>query len=231
MHGRGWTSILVLALALLGGCSEGPYVYRPAQTAASISGLPAARQPIPRDRPSGEIMVATSGVTEIKSADQPARAIFVRVVIANRTDEAPWSFDTRKQAAIIAGQPTTAAFVNAYEGYEGTTSVVRVPRGQSRTIDFYFPLPAGAQTDDRLPPLELSWNVQTARELVADHTTFNRVQVEPVYASSYPYYYGPYGYYDPFWPPVYFGVHVGYGYPRYYGYPRGVYYRGRARIR
>ena len=237
MQKRGLASILVLLGAILGGCAEGPYVYRPAQTTASVSGLPAARQPIPRDKPTGEVVVASSGVTEIKVADVPTRAIFVRVVLSNRSDEAPWAFDTRKQAAMIGGQSTMAAYVNAYEGYEGTTSVVRVPRGQSRTVDFYFPLPASMQSDNDVPPFELSWSVQTGRQLVADRTPFNRVPLEPAYASSGPYpygYYGPYGYYDPFWPPLYLGVHVGYGfygYPRYYRGGGRVYFGGRGRLR
>jgi hypothetical protein len=222
-------SILVLAGALV-GCSEGPYVYRPAQTTAALSGLPAARQPVPRDKPAGEIVVASSGVTEIKVADQPSRAIFVRVVVSNQSDDTPWGFDTRAQSAIIAGQRTTAAYANAYEGYEGSTSVVRVPKAQSRTVDFYFPLPASLQGSDEVPPFELAWNVRTSREVVADRTPFNRVHVEPVYSASpypYGYYYGPYGWYDPFWPPFYVGVGVGYAYPaRYYGYPRAPYYRG-----
>jgi len=236
MQKRGWASILVL-LCAIGGCAEGPYVYRPAQATTSVGGLPASRQPIPRDKPSGDIVVASSGITEVKGAEQPTRAIFVRVVVSNRTDDAAWGVDTRKQTALIAGQPITAAYVNAYEGYEGTTSVVRVPRGQSRTMDFYFPLPASMQADDDVPPFELSWNVQAGRQVVADRTPFNRVAVEPVYASGPPYpygYYGPYGYYDPFWPPVYVAIGVGYGH--YYGYPRGyyrgggrVYYRGRGR--
>lgn len=235
MHKGGLTSVLVLSGALFGGCAEGPYVYRPAQTATSVNGLPAARQPVPRDKPSGDIAIATSGVTEIRVSEQPTRAIFVRVIVSNRTDEAAWAFDTRKQSAIIAGQPTMAAYVNAYQGYEGATSIVRVPRAQSRTVDFYFPLPAGVEADDNLPPFELSWNIQTAREMVADRTPFNRVPIEPVYASSAPYsygYYGPYGWYDPFWPPLYLGVHVGYGgYPgRYYGYPHASYYRGGGRV-
>src|SRR5450432_935837 len=152
MHKGGLTSVLVLSGALFGGCAEGPYVYRPAQAATSVNGLPAARQPVPRDKPSGDIAIATSGVTEIRVSEQPTRAIFVRVIVSNRTDEAAWAFDTRKQSAIIAGQPTMAAYVNAYQGYEGATSIVRVPRAQSRTVDFYFPLPAGVEADDNLPP-------------------------------------------------------------------------------
>jgi hypothetical protein len=230
MQTRGLACILVLAGALLGGCSEGPYVYRPAQTSASLAGLPAARQSIPRDKPSGEIVVASSGVTEIKTEQGSSRAIFVRAVVSNQSDDTPWGFDTRAQAAIVGGQRVTAAYANAYEGYDGSTSVVRVPKGQSRTVDFYFPLPSGAQADDDIPPFELSWSVRTSRELVADRTPFNRVHVEPVYAGDpYPYpYYGPYGWYDPFWPPLYVGVGIGYAYPAryYYGYPRGPYYRG-----
>jgi len=232
MQKRGLASILVLLGVILGGCAEGPYVYRPAQTTASVSGLPAARQQIPRDKPSGEIVIASSGVTEIKVSDQPTRAIFVRVIVSNRADATPWTLDTRKQTAMVGGQQTTAAYANAYEG--GTTSIVQVPQGQSRTVDFYFPLPAGMQSDDDVPPFELSWSVQTGRELVADRTPFSRVRYEPVYASSGPYpygYYGPYGWYDPYWSPFYLGVHVGYGYPgRFYGYPRApYYYRGGGR--
>jgi hypothetical protein len=230
------TGVLVLAAILSGGCAEGPYTYRPAQTTASLNGLPASRTSIPRDKPMGDVVVASSGVTEVQSSSAPARAIFVRVVVSNRTDDADWSFDTRKQTAMVAGQPVTAAYVNAYGGYEGKTSVVRVPRAQSRTVDFYFPIATSSPGDDEIPPFQLAWSVQTGREVVADRTPFQRVSVEPAYASpgyayGYDPYYGPNGWYDPFWPPVYVGLHLGYPYPaRYYGYPRPYYWHGGGRV-
>ena len=77
-----------------------------------------------------------------------------------------------------------------------------------------------------MPQFDFAWNVQTAARPIAERTAFDRVRVEPVYASGYPYYgygYRPYGYYDPFWHPYpyYGGVYIGVGH--YWGRGYGGY--------
>src|SRR5258706_12845971 len=111
MPKRCLASILVLLGDLVAGvcAAEGPYIYRPVHTTAAMSGLPAARYPIPRDKPSGDILVASSGLTAITVGETPPRAIFVRVILTNASDDSPWSLDTRKQSAVVKGQQANAA--------------------------------------------------------------------------------------------------------------------------
>jgi hypothetical protein len=215
--------LLAIASLTLGACAEGNYLYRPAQQAtATVSGLPAARYAIPAERPQGEVLVVSSGVTEIKPNNTEMRALFVRVVISNNSDEAGWRLDTRKQMAVIAGQsPVAAAYANTFGQ---PLPVVEIARGEKRTIDFYFPLPAGTESSSDLPQFDLTWNVETGTRPIAERTSFDRFRVERIYTSPYYGYYGyaPYsrwGYYDPYWGP-YYGVGVG-----IYGYGGG-YYRG-----
>src|SRR6266540_12581 len=220
--------VVAAACTLLGACAETSYVYRPSQQAtASVSGLPAARYPVPPERPMGEVLVVSSGVTEIQASEGRRRLLFVRMLISNSSDESSWSLDTRQQVAFIGGQRVSPAYVNPFKQ---PLPIVPIALGERRAVDFYFPLPPGRDSNDEVPVFEIAWSVQTSERLVAERTSFDRMRVEPVYAGSYYGYYGypgwgPYYYgYDPFWPHYGYGVYVGYGGHYPYGY--GGHYRG-----
>src|SRR5688500_14300214 len=105
--------VLVLASTLLGACAETNYLYRPSQQAtAQVSGLPAARYSIPPEKPQGEVLVVSTGVTEIKPDNVPTRALFTRVIVSNNSDDTTWRLDTRKQAAIMGGNRVAPTYVN-----------------------------------------------------------------------------------------------------------------------
>ncbi|HMJ51931.1 MAG TPA: hypothetical protein VK540_07630 [Polyangiaceae bacterium] len=214
----GRTKLLFLTIAgiTLGGCAENNYLYRPAQQAtAQVSGLPAARYAIPPERPQGEVLVVSTGVTEIKPDNVAARALFARVIVSNNSDDTVWRLDTRKQAAIFGGTRVAPTYVNTFGEALPT---VEIAKGEKRTIDFYFPLPAGTETNGDLPQFDLSWNVDTGTRPIAERTSFDRYRVEPVYSGGgygygygYPYYpYSRWGWYDPFWGPHY-SLHYGGG--------------------
>jgi len=226
---------LILASTLLGACAETTYLYRPSQQAtAQVSGLPAARYSIPAERPTGEVLVVSTGVTEIKPDNAPQRALFARVIVSNNSDDTTWRLDTRKQAAVMGGNRVAPTYVNTFGE---ALPVVEIAKGEKRTIDFYFPLPAGTETNGDLPQFDLSWNIDTGTRPIAERTSFDRFRVEPVYRGSYyggyyggGYYGHPYysrwGYYDPFWGPHYgLGIHHHYGYGGW-GYGRGWGYGG-----
>jgi hypothetical protein len=206
---------------VLGACSENTYLFRPAQQAtAQVSGLPAARYSIPPERPQGEVLVVSTGVTEIKPNNAAQRALFARVIVTNNTDETTWRLDTRKQAAVFGNQRVAPTYVNTFGE---SLPVIEISKGEKRTIDFYFPLPAGTETNGDIAQFDLSWNVDTGTRAIAERTAFDRYKVEPFYRTAYyggvygPYYYpyGRWGWYDPYWGP---GWGAGYGM-----YGRGFY--------
>jgi hypothetical protein len=227
--GRFKLLFLAIALTLLGGCAENRYLFKPSQQAtAQVNGLPAARYAIPPERPQGEVLVVSTGVTEIKPDNVKQRALFARVIVSNNSDESTWQLDTRKQAAVLGNTRIAPTYVNTFGQ---PIPVVEIPKGDKRTIDFYFPLPAGTQTNGDLAQFDLSWNVDTGTRAIAERTSFDRYRVEPVYSGGYygywgyPYYPYRWGWYDPFWGPhysVYYGGGWGWG-SRYYG---GGYYGG-----
>jgi hypothetical protein len=221
---------IVLFAILLGGCAENHYIYRPAQQAtATVGTLPAARYPVPAERPTGEVLIASSGVTQLPGADGRTPALFVRMVVTNNSDDTAWIMDTRQQVAIMGGEKQAPAHVNTYNQPQPT---LEIPKGEKRLVDLYYRLPPGkADGDEAVPQFDLAWNVQTGARLIAERTSFDRMTVEPVYAGGY---YYPYGYYwgpaywhDPFWRPYpyfYGAVYVGPG--RYYGGYHGGYHYG-----
>jgi len=227
-RGRAFLGIAVFAI-LLGGCAEHRYIYQPAQQAtATVGSLPAARYAIPAERPTGEVLIASSGLTELPGAEARTPALFVRMVVTNNSDDTTWVMDTGQQLAILGGQKQSPAYVNAYNQKQ---PAIEIPRGEKRLVDLYYRVPGKVDPDDAMPEFDFTWNVQTGTRLIAERTSFDRLRVEPVYAGGY-YYpygypYGPYWWHDPFWRPYpyfYGGIYVGAG--RYYGGYRGGGYGG-----
>jgi hypothetical protein len=191
-----------LALVMLLGCAADKYIYSPAeQTTSTVSGLPAGRYEIPPERPHGTVVVASSGVVEVKfTGNVKSHMLSVRMVVTNNEDDTAWTFDTRAQRVIFAGGgESTPAYVNTDSN---TLPVVDVPRSQKRSAELFYPLPATSKGAKELPEFDFLWNVQTAERPIAERTPFNRFELEPVFAAPYAYgwSYGQYWWQDPMWP-------------------------------
>src|SRR5690349_14281864 len=104
-----------VALAAM-GCATADYIYAPTQQAtASEGGRPAARYPIPPERPTGDVLLTSYGVSEVQPnpGGPKSRVLLVRMVVVNNSDEAPFTIDTREQFALVAGPARTPPqFVN-----------------------------------------------------------------------------------------------------------------------
>ncbi|HKQ71127.1 MAG TPA: hypothetical protein VJT73_17400 [Polyangiaceae bacterium] len=193
-------------LALVTGCGSESYAYRPAEQAtATLSGLPAARYGVPPERPSGTVRVASPGLTEIGVNDgQRAKMLLLRVNVENNSDEEPWSFDTREQRVVVAGDGESRPAYVASAQKE--SPLFRIARGEKRTIDLYYPPPAGFADAKRPPSFDIIWQVKTGERVVAERTPFDSVAAEPANGVAPPNRFGtgwglgPYWWYDPLWP-------------------------------
>lgn len=216
-------TILVAAVALVAGC-ENAYIYRPAENAtAHVAGRAAARYAVPPERSTGEVRIASFGVAAVHPRSSPesesshegeeaesgptTHVMHVRLVVANNDGAGPWYFDPREQVAVYQDRLRFAP-IYATSSTEGLPQIVIRP-GDERTVDLYFPLPAGAEKEAKIPEFDVLWRVHTDRRVVAERTPFDRLRVEPLYAGPgyWPYYYGwgPYGWYSPYWGPAYIG--------------------------
>jgi len=201
----GGLAIITGISGMLGCAGTSNYVYTPDTANATAAGLPAARTAIPPERPQGAIEVVSYGVTTLRQSNAEAPALHVRAIVTNDGDSAPWQIDTTKQMLAIPGEgQSRAMFVNSDVG---TLPNVAIAQHERRVIDFYFPLPAGMQDPSKLPHFDLLWQVDTPARTVASRTSFERVDREPeatayAVAAPWPYWagYGPYWWYDPFYP-------------------------------
>jgi hypothetical protein len=192
----------VLALTFA-GC-ERDYVYRPTvATTSALDGRPASYYEVPPEAPRGYVQLTTFGFADIKakgtSDDDRARAIHVRMVVANNSSQA-WVVDTRDQLLALPKRgESRPAFARSDLG---AAPLIEVPPGGKRTIDLFYPLPAELQSAEDLPAFDTIWKVQTDARLVAERTPFERLEVEPRYAYGDRYYYGwgPSYWYDPYYP-------------------------------
>jgi len=197
---------LALMAGLAGCAGNSQYAYQPDNAnTTTAAGLPAARTPIPQEMPQGAIEVASYGVTELKRDDTSIPSLHVRAIVTNDGDETPWTFDTEQQMVEIPGEgKSRAMWVNADIG---TLPNVTIGKGERRVLDFYFPLPDSMREAARIPEFDLLWQVHTASRVVASRTSFDRVDKEPPNDLAYvdagwPLWagYGPYWWYDPFYP-------------------------------
>lgn len=190
---------------LLAGCAERAYVYRPAEQAtASIRGTTAARYAIPPESPAGDVRVASFGVMDIEQQDEGGEiaALHVRLVVSNDSGARPWLVDTRHVRAELRGAGDAGVPLVSTEA-DGLP-IVEIPPGRQRTIDLFYPLPAGMEDDD-VPAFDLVWRVQTDTRLVAERTPFERIALDrspPAYGVVVRGgWYGPHWWYDPWYYP------------------------------
>ena len=203
-HLLGAAGLAVIA-GMLGCAGTSDYVYTPDSANATAAGLPAARTPIPQEKPEGAIEVTSYGVTELRRDAAKIPALHVRAVVTNDGDDTPWTLDTTQQTVAIPGEGLSRAmFVNSDIN---TLPTVTIARHERRVLDFYFPLPDTVRSESKLPRFELLWQVNTPERVVSSRTAFDRVDKEPEvgYANApvgWPLWagYGPYWWYDPFYP-------------------------------
>lgn len=156
----------------------------------------------PADQPTGAVRVASFGLNVFQlPSGRTTLAVHVRLVVANNADEEPWTVDPRSVAATFAGEGRDVA--PAFLSVDGSAPrTVEIPRGQQRTIDLYFPLPHGVSREEALPGFDVTWQVETGKDAVAERTRFEREPVDDTaaYAShgyagyAYPYAYGYFGF-------------------------------------
>ena len=203
-HSLGTAGLAVIA-GMLGCAGNSQYVYSPDTANATAQGLPAARTPIPQEKPEGAIEVTSYGITELTQGNAKVPALQVRAVITNDGDDRPWTLDTTQQMVAIPGEgQSRAMFVNSDVN---TLPTVTIARHERRVLDFYFPLPDTVRNESKLPRFELMWQVNTADRVVSSRTTFERQDATPqvayeTYPVGWPLWagYGPYWWYDPFYP-------------------------------
>lgn len=231
--------IPLLVLLAAGCAASGEYLYVPAAGAnAASSGYPAAYYAEPRDHPTGDVRLATFGLTDIATErGAPAMPVLhVRMIVANNADPAAWSIDTQTVIATIAGgPPTRPALVNTDAG---APPLLQIVAGEQRVIDLYYPLLGARATPEEVPAFDISWQIATSSGLVAERTPFERRffddRVRPAYDAPYAGYYGvalgfaPYWWYDPWYGHhglgnYGFGLH-GYGRAPLIGAPHGGFY-------
>lgn len=206
----GAAGVLVIA-GMVGCAANSDYVYQPDTANATAAGLPAVRTPIPQEAPQGAIEVTSYGVTKLQRDGMTIPALHVRAIVTNDGDDRPWTLDTTQQMVEIPGEGRSRAiFANADVG---TLPSVTVARHERRVLDLYFALPDTIRSASHLPRFDLLWQVGTAARTVASRTSFERVDREPEVAYGagvgWPLWagYGPYWWYDPFYPSVVF-VHA-----------------------
>jgi hypothetical protein len=206
----------MLVAVCAAGC-EPSYYYSPENATVVRGGAPAQVVRIPPEVPQGDVEIASTGIVTMHPPDQPEiRALHVRMIVDNEGDNLPWTVDTREQLLEIAnvGQ-SHPMFARADVHAMPSLSVGRRER---RALDLYYPVPHGVTGNSQLPAFDFLWQVNTGDRPVSGRAHVQRYeQVEPMYADMYwggPYWggWGPYWWYDPFYPSIYYAPHVAFGF-------------------
>ncbi len=193
-----------LAIALVIAACEPDYAYVPVTNATVIAGRIAADYRVPQESPHGDVRVASYGIVDLGSANDPRdriRAFHLRMTLID-DGEAPWTMDTREQRLDLEGWGSSAAaFASASAG--SAPPIITVPPGGRRVVDLFFPLPAPLMHASQLPGFDAIWRVRVDDRDVTQRTGFERIVIEPpdTFDSRYDYgtdyYWGPPYWYNP----------------------------------
>jgi len=134
---------------------------------ASIAFVPASRDvdrdtvlPLTSGAVHGRIEVVSFGVAELKADDgSPFSALHVRETFTNEADNTPWTIELGATTAFVAAQELHATLVNSDAN---TLPILLVGRGQHRTADVYFALPAKLALGDPLDAFTVGYRLNTA---------------------------------------------------------------------
>ena len=234
---------IVLAFAVC--ACETRYAYVPAAGPASVLDGRAAADYTVGNPTEGAMRVAAYGVDPLTPTNAPEQrldALHVRVVVSN-TGAQPWTLDTREQSLTLGERGTsTPAFAVADRGDGSAAPVLTVPPRTTRTVDLFFPLPAGLASEADIPSFAATTRVHADVGLITQSTPFSRIEDDGANYESR----SDWAYWDsPFWTnrayvgfggvvvaPVYWEHPVfyrpygyGMGRPGWYGY-RGGYHGG-----
>lgn len=196
-------SSCVLAILVAGCATNEAYIYSPEGATRWSDGRPAAVSMIPPEAPQGDVQVSSFGITELTpDGASPVEALHVRMIVTNNGDELPWTIDTREVLVDVAREGRSRAlFVNTDIA---TLPIVEIGRGQRRTLDFYFPVPANVDDEEDMPAFDVLWQVNTNKRPFASRTAFRALEryedaaaSQVVLVSGW----GPYWWYNPLWYP------------------------------
>jgi hypothetical protein len=204
--------LAALAIVLCSACAPS-YAYAPiTSTPEKLDGQSAADYPIPQDKPTGNVRVASFGFVDLGAHGAPQdeahflHALHLRMVISNNSPKV-WTLDTRQQRLDLTGRGKSgAAFASADAGTP--PPMVSIEPGGHRAVDLFYPLPPDQQSPTKLPEFDAVFSVTTDTGLVEGVASFNRIVVRPV-ASPYDYgpeyWWGPPYWYDPAYQNIWFG--------------------------
>jgi hypothetical protein len=196
---RGAAALALLA-TLAAGCAGPSYYYRPAENATAVTnGYPAAYYRVPENAPRGDVRVSSFGVTEVGHEEgEDIPSLSIRLVIANNSGQQPWTIDTRQvQMDLHTEAPRGPAFVHTASS---ELPVVTIPPGQQRTVDLFYPLPAGREDPEEVPTFDVVWRLSTDAGEVVERTPFERRELERPAPDYWRLSYGPIWWYDPWYP-------------------------------
>lgn len=193
------------------GCAAGAsYLYAPQDARYWSDGYPTTSIAVPPEAPQGKVEVTSFGITEITpDGAGPVAALHVRLAVSNDGDATPWTLTTSDQLVEIVGEGRSRPiFVNTDVQ---TLPTVTISQRERRVLDLYYPLPASIRDEDNLPAFDFLWQVTTPSRPFASRTRFQRIEQEPppghtdvILWSGW----GPYWWYDPFYPDVAFIHHA-----------------------
>jgi hypothetical protein len=197
--------LISLLATISAGCAATPaYLYAPEGATLWGDGRPIAVSPIPPEAPRGDVQLSSFGITELTpDGVNPVEALHVRMLVTNNGDDPPWTIDTGEVVLDLAGAGRSRAiFVNTDVV---TLPVVSIARGERKTLDFYFPVPADVSDERALPAFDVLWQVITSVRPFASRTTFRaierfdeqRTSMQVVLVSGW----GPFWWFNPVWAP------------------------------
>lgn len=158
---------------LAAACTGNDAVYTPAGASVWNDGYPAAVTAFPPGSPTGTVELASFGLVELAPTEVPPMlTLHVRLAVANISSERPWNVNIPGATVRLGGGD--AAHPLLVNGDLTTLPIALIGRGEARTLDLYFPLPAGIREEEDLADLDVRVSIAAPARTTVAQARFTR---------------------------------------------------------
>lgn len=137
--------------------------------------------PLSLGKGEGTLHAMSYGVIQLQSKDKKNQdvqvpALHLCMIVTNKSGTSTWELNTRDQIVMLSGKNSVGpSYVDSDRNEHPT---IKIPPGQTRHLDLFYPLPKGQAKPKELSGFDLKWKIISGKDSVARTTPFIRKKTQ-----------------------------------------------------